>query len=195
MLHNESVPQCAQSKQLVSGLHGLHACSRAQLPGRTWGRELQLKVFSSSCLTSRAVGRPALWPGHWAETQLARRIPKAGQKLSTTWQCIQHRNYSRRQVGKMTGQQTRWFVAPALIYFSCQRLLTVNLLLRILCDRSLMQLNSFLHQHLRWGRGLWGTLSQSPSCSCKRSLACLKIVHQMCSCRAVIAKNYNCWLQ
>lgn len=65
VLHNESVPQCSQSKQLVSGLHGLHANSLARLPdgGRTVERELkasftkclQINVFSYSDFTSRAV--------------------------------------------------------------------------------------------------------------------------------------------
>lgn len=100
MLHNKSVPQCSQSKQLVSGLHGLHANSRAQLPGggRTAERELkasftkcsQINVFSYSYLTSRAVWWPRLRPGHWAETQLTHRASKAELKWSTGWLYIRY---------------------------------------------------------------------------------------------------------
>lgn len=104
VLHNKSVPQCSQSKQLVSGLHGLHAYSRARLPmqqggGRTVERELkasftkclQINGSSYSYLTSRAVWWPRLWPGQRAKlgTPLTHLIPLAELRWSAGWQCIQ----------------------------------------------------------------------------------------------------------
>lgn len=172
MLHNKSVPQCSQSKQLVSGLHGLHAYSRARLPGggRRVERELQasftkclqINVFSYSYLTSRAVGWPRVWLDHWAEIRLTHHIPKAELKLSTGWHCIQHHNYSRHQVEKMTGQQRRWFGGwISSIFILSTTVPTMNWLSSILCDQSLVQLNSFLQVH--WGEH-WFWVNYCPAC-------------------------------